>query len=194
MGSARWIETAYRIRMGYYIALLRGINVGGHRKLPMKKLVAIFERHGCESVATYIQSGNVVFEAKAPLAKRIAGLVRDSIEKDFGYEVPIVMRSAAELKKALAANPFAAKEKNEKLLHVAFLSAKPTAKAAAALDPDRFAPDRFALVGREVHLHLPRGVGKTKIDNAYLERTLGVSSTMRNWRTCQKLLEMASGQ
>lgn len=158
----------------------------------MKKLVAIFERHGCDAVSTYIQSGNVVFTAKAALAKRIPKLVAAAIADDFGYDVPIVLRTDAELKKSLAANPFAAKEKDPKKLHVAFLSAKPTKKAADALDPDRSPPDRFVVIDREVHLHLPRGVGKTKLDNSYLEKTLGVRSTMRNWRTCQKLLEMST--
>jgi uncharacterized protein (DUF1697 family) len=178
--------------MGHYVALLRGINVSGHRRLPMKKLITIFEEHGCRDVRTYIQSGNVVFEAKAALAKRIPKLVHASVEKEFDYDVPVVVRSAAELKKALAAHPFAKGEANDKALHVAFLSAEPTAKAVAAIDEKRSPGDRFAVKGREVHLHLPKGVGKTKLDNAYLERTLAVKSTMRNWRTCQKLLEMAS--
>jgi len=176
--------------MGRYVALLRGINVGGHNKLPMKTLVPILEGHGCTRVATYIQSGNVVFEAKAALAKRIGVLVAKSIRDELGFEVPVVTRSAAELRKIVLANPYADPKEDPKRLHVAFLSAKPTKAAIAKLDPKRSPPDRFDVRGREVFLHLPKGVGKTKVDNAYLERQLGVKSTMRNWRTCLKLLEM----
>ena len=169
---------------------MRGINVGGHRKLPMKTLVPIFEGHGCQRVSTYIQSGNVVFEAKAAVAKRIPKLVAKSIADDFGFDVPVVMRSAAELRETMNHNPFMTKARDPKTLHVAFLSAKPLAAAIAALDPERSPPDRLHVRGREVYLLLPNGVGRTKISNDYLEARLGVGSTLRNWRTVSKLALM----
>lgn len=175
-----------------HIALLRGINVGGKNKLPMKSLVSIFEAAGCKSVQTYIQSGNVVFMAKAALARRIPELVSDAIAKEFGYKVPVVSRTAADLKKVVRANPFTKTEPDERLLHVAFLAKKPTATQAAELDPDRSSPDEFELRGREIYLRCPNGVARTKLTNAYFDSKLATTSTMRNWKTTLKLLALAN--
>lgn len=175
-----------------HIALLRGINVGGKNKLPMKDLMSIFEDAGCNRVTTYIQSGNVLFVAKAALARRIPGLVSDAIAKEFGYKVPVVSRTAADLKKVVRANPFTKTEPDERLLHVAFLAKKPTATQAAELDPDRSSPDEFELRGREIYLRCPNGVARTKLTNAYFDSKLATTSTMRNWKTTLKLLALAT--
>jgi uncharacterized protein (DUF1697 family) len=179
--------------MGTHVALLRGINVGGKNKLAMKRLVALFEAAGCEDVRTYIQSGNVVFESPAALAKRVPELVRVAIADELGLEVPVVTRTAKELAAVVRSNPFAKAGADESLLHVAFLAERPSRARVAALDPDRSPPDELAVKGREVYLHCPNGVARTKLTNAYLDRTLGTVSTARNWRTTRKLLEMAGG-
>ena len=176
-----------------HVALLRGINVGGKHALPMKELAAMFEAGGAKDVTTYIQSGNVVFRATPAAAAKCVAAVTEAIAKRYGYDVPIVLRSAAELRAAVEASPFLAQGVSADELHLACLRDRPTKVAVAALDAARFAPDELAVVGSDVHLHLPNGVGKSKLTNAWLDRGLATVSTLRNWRTVRKLLELADG-
>lgn len=171
-----------------HIALLRGINVGGKNKLPMKDLASVFTDLGCREVQTYIQSGNIVFTAKAAVARRIAAAVAEAIADRFELTVPVVTRTAAELHAVVDGNPFPPAA--TQALHVAFLAAKPNAKAAAALDRKRSPPDAFALRGRELYLYCPNGMARTKLTNAYFDGKLATTSTMRNWRTVLKLCEL----
>ncbi len=128
-----------------HVALLRGINVGGKRKLPMADLIRIFEDAGGAEVRTYIQSGNVVFEAPASRAARIVRDAAKGIEEHFGFETTIVVRTAPEMARIIAANPLLKKGTDEKSLHVGSLDRAPGAGAVAKLDPDRSPPDRWAL-------------------------------------------------
>lgn len=173
--------------MPRYVALLRGINVGGKNKLPMTELTAIFEDLGAAHVRTYIQSGNVLFEANARIAAGLPSAVAAAIEERFGYRVPVVLRSASELARALEGNPFLQRGVTSEALHVAFLADTPAAARVAALDPARSAPDTFEVQGREIYLHLPNGVARSKLTNDYFDRTLGTVSTIRNWRTVEAL-------
>ena len=172
-----------------YAALLRGINVGGKNKLPMKELVAVFVEVGCKDVETYIQSGNVVFNAPAAAAKRVQGAVSEAIQKQFGFQVPLIVRSGADLAKIVAENPFLGQGATEKELHVYFLADKP---AAAELDAHRSPPDEFILRGREVYLRLPNGMGRTKLTNAYFDSKLKTVCTARNWATVLQLTAMTN--
>jgi uncharacterized protein (DUF1697 family) len=176
-----------------HVALLRGINVGGKNRLPMAELVAMFERAGCSDVRTYIQSGNVVFSAPAPVAAQVGTKVSAAIEKQLGLRVPLVLRTAAELRAVAAKNPFLGAGEDTARLHVAFLSALPTAAAGAALDPKRSPPDRFALARRDLYLCCPNGMGRTRFTSDYLDRTLGTVSTVRNWNTVLALCELVEG-
>lgn len=178
--------------MTRYAALLRGVNVGGKNKLPMKDLVAMFESVGCTDVVTYIQSGNVVFDAKPAVAKTIAATIADRIAQDAGLRVPVVVRSAAELTACVAQSPFVARGVDEDQLHVMFLADAPTKAAVAKLDPRRSPGDELVVVGRDVHLRMPNGVGRTKLTNAYVDATLGTVSTQRNWRTVLQLVALAA--
>lgn len=171
------------------VALLRGINVGGKNKLPMKDLVAMFERAGCSNVAHYIQSGNVVFDAPAPLAKKIASLVEADILKRAKLTVPVVVRTKEELALVAKSNPFAKEGKSEDFWHVLFLKDTPADSLVAALDPNRSPGDRFIVRGGHVYLFC-ESVGKTKLTNAFFDSKLGTVSTGRNWRTVLKLVEM----
>ena len=169
-----------------HIALLRGINVGGKALLPMRELVAIFEASGATGVRTYIQSGNVVFEhgdAAACVAQ-----VTLAVAERFGYPGRIVLRSAEEMRAAYAVNPFAGAP--AETLHMYFLADRPAAEAVRGLDPERSPEDSFAVVGREVYLHLPNGMARTKLTNVYFDSKLGTVSTARNWRTVGKLTAM----
>jgi len=170
------------------VALLRGINVGGKNLLPMKALAEIFAGAGCKEVKTYIQSGNVVFRYGAK--KDVAKIVRAEIERQFGLKVPVVLRSAAEMRKTIASNPFLERGIDAAWLHVMFLEDEPTAEMVAGLDAERSRPDEFVVTGREVFLHLPNGAAKTKLTNAYFDSKLKTVGTQRNWKTVLTLAEM----
>ncbi len=176
--------------MPSYVALLRGINVGGNRKLPMAELVKLFVGAGCSDVKTYIQSGNVVFESTPTAAIKIPKAVGQGIQKKYGFDVEIVIRSAAELSAVVKMNPLLKAGVDPKTLHVSFLSGKPSAAQVASLDPDRSPGDSFKLLGSEIYLLLPHGVARTKLTNQYFDSKLGVTSTLRNWNTVLALLEM----
>ncbi len=156
----------------------------------MAELVTIFSAAGCQDVRTYIQSGNVVFVASPKTAERIPGLVTDKIAARFGLRVPVVLRSSDELQGVAAGNPFLKSGADPESLHVAFLAQAPDRRHVAALDPERSPGDSFHVKGREIYLHLPNGVARTKLTNAYLDAKLATTSTLRNWRTVLKLLAM----
>jgi uncharacterized protein (DUF1697 family) len=176
-----------------FVALLRGINVGGKNSLPMRDLVAIFEDLGCKQVRTYIQSGNVVFEASEALGRRVPDAVTRAIAKEANLTIPVVTRTAAELAKNLRDNPYLGKKADPARLYVAFLATKPSFAQIGALDPKRSPGDEFVVKGRDVYLHLPNGAGKTKLTNAYLDAKLGTVSTLRNLATVQQLVAMCEG-
>lgn len=173
------------------MALFRGVNVGGRNRLPMTVLAAMFEDAGSPDAQTYIQSGNVAFRARRSDAARIAEDVSARIEAAVGARAPVVVRSAAEMAAVLKANPFLGSGIDERALHVGFLRDRPLPARVAELDSQRSPPDRFALSGREVFLHLPSGVARTKLTNAYFENALKTTATFRNWRTVRKLAAMA---
>jgi uncharacterized protein (DUF1697 family) len=176
-----------------YLALLRGINVGGKNKLPMKDLAEMFVEAGCKDVKTFIQSGNVLFNAPGKVAKSIAGTIPDEIEKRFGHRPPIVIRTAKELAVAAANNPFLQAGAAEDMVHLMFLADSPEATRVEGLDAWRSVPDAFVVRGAEIYLHLPNGGGGTKFTNAYFDSKLKTVSTVRNWRTVLSLLEMMKG-
>ena len=172
-----------------YVALLRGVNVGGKNRLPMADLRGIFAEAGCAGVRTYIQSGNAVFEATQDLAEAVPELVTQAILRRFGYDTVVVVRSGEELRQIATSNPFDTSG-DPRFLHVAFLKDMPSDEAVSSLDPDRSPPDEFTVRGRDVYLRYPNGVARTKLTNDYLAARLQTVSTMRNWRTVLRLLEM----
>ena len=172
-----------------YVALLRGVNVGGKNKLPMADLRDAFTAAGCTGVRTYIQSGNVAFEAAPTLAGRVPELVTRAISRRFGISTAVVVRSGGELQQVATSNPFDTSG-DPRFLQVAFLEDTPGAEAVARLDPERSPPDVFAVRGRNVYLHYPNGTARSKLTNEYLARQLQTASTMRNWRTVLALLKM----
>jgi uncharacterized protein (DUF1697 family) len=175
--------------MTSYVALLRGINVGGKNKVPMAKLREVFAGLGHEDVATYIQSGNVVFTSPDQEAK-VAREIAAAILAEFGFDVPVTVRTRAALAKVTRDNPYLQAGADESKLHVMFLAAKPTAAAIRQLDPHRCPPDEFTVRGREIYLLLPNGMARTKMTNDYFDRRLGTHSTARNWRTVNRLLAL----
>jgi uncharacterized protein (DUF1697 family) len=196
MASARRPRTSASTASGAYVALLRGINVGGKNMLPMKDLAAMFASAGAADVRTYIQSGNVVFAASQPLAERLPADIQAAIAKRFGYRIPVVVRSARDLEAVVRTNPFlvegAPKPGDEEIIAVSFLAHAPGAKLITALDAARSPPDEFVVRGREIYLRCPNGFARTKLTNAYFDAKLQTTSTARNWRTVLKLRELAS--
>ena len=174
------------------VALLRGINVTGNNKLPMRDLTEMFGVTGCHDVQTYIQSGNVVFRADAAVIAGLGDRISGLIHERFGYRVPVVLRTAEQLGGVVRSNPFMAQGVDPATLHVLFLADQPEAERIAALDPALFAPDEFVALGCEVYLRFPNGVGRSKLTNAYFDRALRTVSTMRNWRTVTTLLGMVA--
>jgi uncharacterized protein (DUF1697 family) len=173
-----------------YLALLRGINVGGKNKLPMKDLSELFVASGCKDVRTYIQSGNVLFNATRSAASKVATLVAAGISDHFGYRTPVVLRTVDQLAEVVHNNPFLAKGSAEDGLHVMFLADQPAAEAIKGLDPTRSPGDTYVVLGQDIYLQLPNGAGNSKLTNAYFDSKLATVSTGRNWRTVTTLLQM----
>lgn len=150
----------------------------------------MFADAGCRNVRTYIQSGNVVFDA-ANRGPNIAMLISAAIHKNFGYNIPVVLRTSEELAGVIRENPFLQAGADPKALHVYFLADQPKADAIAGLDMARSKPDAFHVTGREIYLHLPNGMARTKLTNAYFDTKLATTCTARNWATILNLAEMA---
>ena len=177
--------------MPTYIALLRGINMGGRNLLPMEHLARLFEEAGCADVRTYIQSGNVLFGASRSHAGGLPARISQGIADEFGYRIPVMLRTVEELGETIRNNPFVEAGAPENWLHVLFLARQPDARVVAALDPDRSPPDTYAVRGRDIYLQLPNGVANTKLTNAYFDTRLATVTTGRNWRTVRKLFDLA---
>jgi uncharacterized protein (DUF1697 family) len=191
---ARGIET--------WIALLRGINVGGRNRLPMTELRALHERLGHEDVRTHLQTGNVVFRAREDDEQALARTLVTALDADLAITCTVILRSPAELAAVVAANPFAdriagargaATDAQAKALHVTFLDAPAARDAFADLDPASHAPDELVASGREVYLWCPGGYGRTKLTTTFLERRAGCAATDRNWNTVSALAAAAAG-
>ena len=166
-----------------FVALLRGVNVGAANRISMAALETVFRQAGAARPETFIQSGNVVFEAPRADGGAIVAEVGIRIARGFGFEAPIVLRDAESWRGLIAANPFLAQGADPKTLHALCLSASPHATRLARLDPNRSPPDEFAVIGQTIYLRLPNGVARTKLTNAWFDKTLGVTTTMRNWPT-----------
>jgi uncharacterized protein (DUF1697 family) len=176
-----------------YVALLRGINVGGRTKVGMADLRQLFADLGHADVKTYLQSGNVLFKSSNRSESRLAGEIERRIAQNLGMTVTVLVRTGDDLARVVAKNPFLGRETDFAKLHVTFLAEAPDRERAARLETPGGGPDEFALAGREIFLLCPNGYGKTKLNNAYIERRLGVAATTRNWNTVTKLHELAGG-
>lgn len=181
--------------MSKSIILLRGINVGGHRKLPMADLRAMCTDWGLRDVVTYIQSGNIVATAPAPCGDALAKRVRTGLAEALGWDLQVEVRSAAQWQTMVADFPFGTVDpaQDGARYHVMFLDAEPAAAAVADLLALVKRPDRLAVQGREVYLDVPAGYGRSSLTNVHLEKRLGVGATARNWKTVMKLQELAQG-
>jgi uncharacterized protein (DUF1697 family) len=176
-----------------FVALLRGVNVGGAHSAPMSTVRETFAQSGGAGVATWLQSGNVVFEAAGADGVKVVERARASLRRRLGFDVSIILRDARSWLALCAGNPFLNNGADAAHLHVCCLSEAPSVEAIARLDPNRSPPDAFAIIGANVYLKLPNGVARSRMTNPWFDKTLGVVSTMRNWRTVARIAE-ALGQ
>jgi uncharacterized protein (DUF1697 family) len=171
--------------------MLRSINVGGRNRVAMADLSTLVSSLGFDDVTTYVQSGNVVFRGSGA-SRQVAGRIADRITADLGLSVAVLVRNQRELRAILAVNPYPDADAEPTLHHVTLLAETPDPdKVAKLADQDgRFGDDHCQVLGQDVYLSCPGGYGKTKLNNAYLERNLGVVATTRNWRTLITLADM----
>jgi uncharacterized protein (DUF1697 family) len=176
-----------------YVALLRGINVGGHRKVPMGELRAALQAAGHTEVATYVQSGNVVLTAPKTTTAKLEKALEATIEDAFGFAVQVMVRTEAELEAVVAADPLG-RAKDDPAKHlVLFADTKLDAKKVAALVPDDPAPEAFAVRGRELYVWAEHGIGRSPLRDQLSDKRLGTATTGRNRRTLEKLLALCAG-
>ena len=177
--------------MPVYIAMLRGINVGGNKRVKMDQLRSSLEKLGLKQVKTYIQSGNVVFQAAKISTAALSKKIENSIVAEFGFPASVICRTADEIMGTIEGNPFLNdREIDPEKLHVAFLAQTPAPAALKKLAELTIAPDRSHGVGREVYFYFPNGVSQSSLWKHPLDRVLGVETTMRNWRTVNTLHQM----
>lgn len=172
------------------IALLRGINVGGNKLIPMADLRAMLESLGYEDVRTHIQSGNAIFNAGAGKDATLEQQISAGIKATFGMEVAVMVRTAKEIASVVDANPFVVRGVNTKELHATFLSATPPAAKIAAVDREACAPDEFAVGDRVIYVRLSNGVMGSRLPN--WDKVLGVRTTTRNWNTTMRLRDLTA--
>lgn len=177
--------------MQTWIALFRGINVGGHHKLPMAELRAELESIGLRDARTYIQSGNVVFEASGRERVALADEISDLVERNHGFTARVLILDARKLGAAMEDNPFPGAVDEPKNLHLFFLESAPGSPDLAKIEEIKADSEQFELIDRVFYLHTPDGLGTSRLASS-VERYLGVAATARNWRTVTKILDLAS--
>ncbi|MFI5754857.1 DUF1697 domain-containing protein [Streptomyces sp. NPDC051569] len=178
-----------------YAALLRGINVSGHKRIPMAGLRELLSGLGHGDVVTYLQSGNAVFTSAATDEDALAEGVRHAIEERFGFTVDVLVRDAAYLRAIADDCPFPAAALEAKQLHVTYFSRPVGPERLAALDPAAYLPEEFRLGDRALYLYAPHGLGRSKLAEALARPALfrGTVATSRNWNTVVKLVELTGG-
>lgn len=177
--------------MSLILAMLRGINVSGQKKVPMVELKAMFEEMKFKNVTTYIQSGNVVFDAGKADPAALKSKLENKIQKTFGFDVSVILRTAEEMKNAIQSCGYA-KEQNIDMsrVYVAFLEEAPAKENLAKLKTFDFPPDRFEVKGKEVYMHCPVSYGNSKLNNNFFESKLKVVATTRNWKSVNELFKL----
>ncbi|MEU5523530.1 DUF1697 domain-containing protein [Streptomyces sp. NPDC047860] len=175
-----------------YAALLRGVNVGGGRKVPMAELRAVIGGLGHDDVRTHLQSGQAVFSSGRGDEESLAGELAAAIERHFGFAVDVIVRDHAYLKAVADACPFPAGTLEPKQLHVTYFSEPVTAERFAEIDPAVYLPEEFRLGDRVLYLYAPNGLGRSKLAEHLSKPRInkGLVATSRNWNTVTKLVEL----
>jgi len=178
--------------MQTYISILRGINVGGKNKIKMDALKNVFTGLGFSQVQTYIQSGNVIFRSPELNTEELENRIQKQLKTEFGAEIPMFVFGLSEFKNIILQNPFSGeKSKDPAFFHVSFLHNRPDTSAKEKIKAKQQDGEDVVIGKEAVYLYCPKGYGKTKLTNTYLEKIVKVSATTRNWKTSLKLLELA---
>lgn len=176
--------------MKTYISILRGINVSGHKKILMNDLKNMYENIGFQDVITYIQSGNVIFKTNLKTTNtQLAKLIEDELKLQFGFDIPVIIRTIDDLKNMIILNPFS----NEQIdkLYITLLSNIPNTNNLEQLNLLSFLPDKFKIIDKEIYLSVV-SYGNTKLSNNFFENILKITATTRNIKTINKLIELAN--
>jgi uncharacterized protein (DUF1697 family) len=175
-----------------YISILRGINVSGHRMIKMETLKKLCAGLKFENVHTYIQSGNIIFNFKETDNKKISNLLTAAIEKTFGFDVPVITMTHAELEKTIKSNPFVKdKRMDSSFFHITFCSDIPAKENIALLKQKDIKNDKYEVANSAIYLYCPDNYSNSKLTNSFLEKKLKVMATTRNWKTVNELVNIA---
>jgi uncharacterized protein (DUF1697 family) len=178
--------------MAVLISLLRGVNVGGYQKIKMDALRDLYESLGLAEARTYIQSGNVVFKTRERDLPRLGQKIERAIERSFGFRPDVVIRTTADLKEVIRRNPFGRRRDIDPgKLAVTFLAGNPTEKSRADLGKIKTDPEELHIIGRELYIYFPNGMGRPNFSMPQVMKTLKTAGTARNWNTVNQLLSMA---
>lgn len=177
-----------------YVSILRGINVGGQRKILMADLKKLYENLGFKDVVTYIQSGNVIFKTTENYSSEdLIQILETAIFEQYQFNVPIIIRTKDEIDKTIDTNPFLSdKDVDLEKLHVTFLENTPNSTQLEKIKAYDYSPDKFIIVDKNVYLYCPIDYGHSKLSNSFFELKLKTKATTRNWKTVNKLSELAT--
>jgi uncharacterized protein (DUF1697 family) len=179
--------------MAIYVSLLRGVNVGGHRKVRMAELTALYASLGFSNVRSYLQSGNLVFESQESDRARLIAMLETEIENRLGYPVTVILRDAGDLQRIYANNPFlTTRSEDPRKFHVMFLAKPPSPTDLDRLTAPENVADEFSVAGLEIYLFYPNGAGRSKLASTFFERNLKVETTTRNWNTITALYNLTN--
>jgi uncharacterized protein (DUF1697 family) len=182
--------------MPVLISMLRGVNLGSHNRIKMDALRALYESLQCADPRTYVQSGNVIFRTRLPTNEKnsasLSKKIQNAIEREFGFRPEVILRTTDELRKAIAASPFACRPdlQPSKIL-VTFLTAEPGSEARATLLALKSHPEELHLKGRELYIYFPNGAGRSKLPWSSFAKLLKTSGTARNWNSVIQMLAIA---
>ena len=177
--------------MQTYIALLRGINVSGHKIIKMEILRNVLQELDFKNISTYIQSGNIIFKSDLKDVNLLENQIASKIEEHFGFSVPVIIVLPAELKMIVKNNPFSTQKMEDPTQpYVAFLSEAPAPAALEILGSIDFGNDRFINIDKTLYLFYANSAANTKLSNAMVKNKLKVTETSRNWKTINKLIDL----
>jgi uncharacterized protein (DUF1697 family) len=182
----------YTAPMPILISMLRGVNLGPHNRIKMDDLRALYESLELHDARTYVQSGNVIFRTREKNPTKLAKEMKEAIGRKFGFHPEVILRTVKELRRSLEANPFRNRRDIEpsKLL-ITFLAAEPAAEAETTIRNLRVQREELQLIGRELYIYFPDGIGKSKVPWSSVEKLLKVTGTARNLNSVVKMLEIA---
>jgi uncharacterized protein (DUF1697 family) len=180
--------------MTTYISMLRGINVSGQKLIKMDALRKLYENLGFINVITYLQSGNVIFTNKDQDTDKLGQIIRREIQKNFGFEVPVIVLTIDKLKQIIDHNPFINdSNKDQSSLYVTFLLSKPDQFDAKVIEDKKQDMEEIIFSDNAVYMYCPDGYGRTKLSNNFFEAKLKVDATTRNWKTTNELYKIVKG-